>query len=73
MGGNQIPYIEEEQITQWPKEKAQKDKQRSTKYTHNTKDRDDLNYDRFSLIKLITTLSRWEGWDPINRFNPTTF
>jgi hypothetical protein len=25
-GGNQIPYIEEEQITQWPKEKAQKDK-----------------------------------------------
>jgi len=29
--GNQNPYIEEEQTTQWPKEKAQKDKQRSTK------------------------------------------
>ena len=24
------PYIEEEQTTQWPKEKVQKDKQRST-------------------------------------------
>jgi len=38
--GNQIPYIEEEQTTQWPKEKVQKDKQRSTKYTHKTKDRE---------------------------------
>ncbi len=28
--GNQNPYIEEEQTTQWPKEKVQKDKQRST-------------------------------------------
>jgi len=37
--GNQNPYIEEEQTTQWPKEKAQKDKQRSTKHTHKTKDR----------------------------------
>ena len=36
---NQNPYIEEEQTTQWPKEKGQKDKQRSTKYTHKTKDR----------------------------------
>jgi len=27
--GNQNPYIEEEQKTQWPKEKIQKDKQRS--------------------------------------------
>ena len=34
--GNQNPYIEEEQTTQWPNEKAQKDKQRSTK--HKTKD-----------------------------------
>jgi hypothetical protein len=25
--GNQNPYIEEEQNTQWPKEKVQKDKQ----------------------------------------------
>ena len=38
-GGNQNPYIEEEQTTQWPKEREQKDKQRSTKHTHKTKDR----------------------------------
>jgi hypothetical protein len=37
--GNQNPYIEEEQTTQWPKEKVQKDKQRSTKHTHKTEDR----------------------------------
>jgi hypothetical protein len=37
--GNQNPYIEEEQTTQWPKEKIQKDKQRSTKHTDKTKDR----------------------------------
>jgi hypothetical protein len=29
-GGNQNQYIEEEQTTQWPKEKVQKGKQRST-------------------------------------------
>jgi hypothetical protein len=34
--GNQNPYIEEEQTTQWPNEKIQKDKQRSTKHTHKT-------------------------------------
>ena len=32
--GNQNPHIEEEQTTIWPKEKVQKDKQRSTKHTH---------------------------------------
>jgi hypothetical protein len=37
--GNQNPYIEEEQTTQWPKEKVQKDKQRSTKHIYKTKDR----------------------------------
>jgi hypothetical protein len=37
--GNQNPYIEEEQATQWPKVKVQKDKQRSTKHTYKTKDR----------------------------------
>ena len=37
--GNQNPYIEEGQTTQWPKEKVQKKKQRSTKHTHRTKDR----------------------------------
>ena len=30
----------EEQTTQWPKEKVQKDKQRSTKHTYKTKDRE---------------------------------
>ena len=38
-GGNQNPYMEEEQTTQWSKEKVQKDKQRSTKHIHKTKDR----------------------------------
>ena len=37
--GNQNSYIEEEQTKQWPKEKVQKDKQRSTEHTHKTKDR----------------------------------
>ena len=35
-GGNQNPYIEKEQTTQWPKEKGQ---QRSTKHTYKAKDR----------------------------------
>ena len=38
-GGNQNPYIAEEQTTLWPKEKVQKDKERSAKHTHKTKDR----------------------------------
>jgi hypothetical protein len=36
---NQNPYIEEEQTTQWLKEKGQKDKQRSTKHTCKTTER----------------------------------
>ena len=32
--GNQNPYIEEKQTTQWEKEKVQKEKQRSTRHTH---------------------------------------
>ena len=36
--GHQNSYIEE-QTTHWPKEKGRKDKQRSTKHTHKTKDR----------------------------------
>jgi hypothetical protein len=36
---NQNPYNEEEQTTQWPKEKGQNDKQRSTKHIYKTKDR----------------------------------
>jgi len=35
----QNPYIEEELITQWPKENVQSDKQRSTKHTYKNKDR----------------------------------
>jgi hypothetical protein len=31
--------LEDEQTTQWPKEKVQKYKQRSTKHTYKTKDR----------------------------------
>jgi hypothetical protein len=37
--GNQNPYIEEKETTQWPKEKGQKDKQRTTKHTNKTEDR----------------------------------
>jgi hypothetical protein len=37
--GNQKPYVEEEQTTQWPKENVQRDKQRSTKHTYRTKNR----------------------------------
>ena len=37
--GNQNPHMEEEQTIKLPKEKVQKDKQRSTKHTHKTKDR----------------------------------
>ena len=37
--GNQNPNIKEEQLTQWSKEKAQKDKQRYTKHAHIAKHR----------------------------------
>jgi hypothetical protein len=37
--GQSESVYEEEQTTQWSKEKVQKDKQRSRKYTHKTKDR----------------------------------
>ena len=37
--GNQNPYIEEKQTTQWSKEEVQKDKQRSTKHTDKIKGR----------------------------------
>jgi hypothetical protein len=38
-GAIKYRYIEEEQTIHWHKEKIQKDKQRSTKHTHKTKDR----------------------------------
>ena len=34
--GNHNPYIEEEQTTQWPKEKRKQDKQRSTEHIKHT-------------------------------------
>ena len=37
--GNQNPYIEGEQTTQWPREKVHQDKQRSTKHAYKTKHR----------------------------------
>ena len=37
-GQSESVYRKEEQTTQWPKEKVQKDKQRSTKHTYKTKD-----------------------------------
>ena len=61
--GNQNPYIEEEQTTQWPKEKVWKDKQRSTKHTHKTKNR--VTFDRQYkdipqiLIQKIETVSKY--------------
>jgi len=39
LGQEELENTKEEQTTQWPKEKGQKDKQRSTKHTHKTKDR----------------------------------
>jgi hypothetical protein len=52
--GNQNPYIEEEQTTQWPKVKVQEDKQQSTKHTHKTKDRVTRNYPEMeNTIKLL--------------------
>jgi hypothetical protein len=35
--GNHNQYMEEEQTTQWPNEKVQKNKQRSTKHTYKTR------------------------------------
>jgi hypothetical protein len=44
---NQNLYIEEEQTTQWPKEKVQKDKQRSNKHTYKTKSLCSFSFDRY--------------------------
>ena len=52
--GNQNPYVEEEQTTQWPKEKVQKDKQRSTKHTHKTKDF--MHCQKVKLVRTTTVL-----------------
>ena len=47
------PFIEEEQTTQWPKQKGQKNKERSTKHTYKTEDRVRRNYWNFGPIKLV--------------------
>jgi hypothetical protein len=52
--GYQNPYIEEDQTTQWPKEKVQNDKQRSTKHTYNTKDRATQGLRFWCLTPLVT-------------------
>ena len=54
--GNQNPYIEKGQTTQWPKEKVQKDKQRSTRHTHKTKDRVTR-----TPLKIEVNSCRWSG------------
>jgi hypothetical protein len=53
---NQNPYIEKGQTTQWPKEKVQKDKQRSTRHTHKTKDRVTR-----TPLKIEVNSCRWSG------------
>ena len=55
--GKQNSYIDEEQTTQWPKETVQKDKQRSTKHTHKTKDR------------VKGTHTKYRGWTQVFRNN----
>ena len=56
-GGNQNPYIEE-QTTQPPNEKGQKDKQRSTKHTHKTKDRVTRTPLETCLEHILTTINQ---------------
>ena len=48
--GNQNPYIEKEQTTQWLIENRQKKQQRSTKHTHKTK--------HYTTLHLGTNLSK---------------
>jgi hypothetical protein len=54
--GNQNPYIEEEQTTQWPNEIVQKDKQRSTKHTYKNKDR--VTRTLYDFNKLFISISK---------------
>jgi len=49
------PYIEEEQTTQWPKEKVQTDKQRSTKHTYKIEYQTLLNYLNFQYFDIKRT------------------
>ena len=72
-------YIEEEQTTQWLKEKVQKDKQGSTNHTHKTKDWVTLAplktggelrcYERVS-SSCSTQSSLAKGYDPLYSSSP---
>jgi hypothetical protein len=53
--GNQNQYIEEEQTTQWPKGKVQKDQQRSTKHTYKMSQYDGKLRYRIPQVPLLTT------------------
>ena len=55
--GNKNLYIEEEQTTQWAKEKIQKDKQRSTKHTYKTKGRVTQLFRRHGIVCFFISLS----------------
>jgi hypothetical protein len=66
--GNHNPYIEE-QTTQWPKEKVQKDKQRSTKHTHKTKDRVTRTPLKLGWTQVLWTVSSSCSTSGTSRFN----
>ena len=54
--------MEEEQTTQWPKEKVQKDKQLSTKHTHKTKDRITRTPIKLASNRLCGVIVSMFGW-----------
>ena len=56
--GNQNPNTEEEQTTQWSNEKVQKDRQRSTKHTHKTKDRVTRTTLKICIHRFVATIVR---------------
>jgi hypothetical protein len=66
-GGNQNSLVEEEQTTQWLKEKVQMDKQRSTKHIHKTKDQVRFNSRNKTMIKLLSShnFARLTRWVPL--------
>ena len=54
---NKNLYIEEEQTTQWAKDKVQKDKQRSTKHIYKTKERVTQLFRRHGIVCFFISLS----------------
>jgi hypothetical protein len=68
--GNQNPKSKKNrQTTQWPKEKVHKDKQRSTKHTHKTKDRVTRtplkSGDELRCSGRVSSSCSTSGWPPI--------